>query len=208
MAELRSLSPEARARVAEESSLNHYRFLTNLRRPDGRVVREDIRRPTDTASIIEILQRFGVRFVIIGGTAASVQGSTIVTWGFDVCYARDDENLERLAVALREMQASLRGSPPGLPFQLDARTLKAGDSFTFTTRFGDFDILGTPSGSQGFEQIMANAEELNLGGTPVWVASVSDLLRMKKAAGRKMDAPYIEQLGALLEEIDREHLDD
>ena len=55
-----------------------------------------------------------------------------------------DANLERLASVLTAIGASLRGAPAGLPFRLDARTLRNGDSFTFDTAHGPFDILGTP----------------------------------------------------------------
>jgi hypothetical protein len=36
----------------------------------------------------------------------------------------------------------LRGAPPGLPFQWDERTIKAGLNFTLTSTVGDLDLLG------------------------------------------------------------------
>ena len=44
------------------------------------------------------------------------------------------QNVERLADALRELGATLRGAPPDLAFRLDADTLEAGLNFTFATR--------------------------------------------------------------------------
>jgi hypothetical protein len=38
---------------------------------------------------------------------------------------------------------------PGLPFRLDARTLRNGDSFTLATDVGSVDLIGTPSGTTG-----------------------------------------------------------
>ena len=49
-----------------------------------------------------------IAMVVIGGIAASLQGSTTITNDFDICYARDKENLERLAAALKELEATLR----------------------------------------------------------------------------------------------------
>jgi hypothetical protein len=90
-----------------------------------------------------------------------------------------------------------------LPFQLDARTLLAGDSFTFVTDAGDFDLLGTPEGTGGYEDLARTAVKTDLDGLVVLVASIDDLIRMKKAAGRPKDLIELEVLGALRDEIDR-----
>ena len=41
-----------------------------------------------------------MRFVIVGGLAVTIQGSSYVTFDLDFCYARVRENLSRLAQAL------------------------------------------------------------------------------------------------------------
>lgn len=143
-----------------------------------------------------------MQFVVIGGIAARILGSPTVTRDLDICYARDPQNLERLAAVLRELHASLRGVEQEVPFQLDARTLAAGDHFTFVTDAGDLDILGTPSGVGGFDELARNAPELDLDGLRVKVASIDDLIRMKRAAGRPKDRVELEILGALRDEID------
>src|SRR5438093_4547271 len=63
----------------------------------------------DPRPILGVLVRHDVRFVVIGGIAASLQGSTTITNDFDICYARAPENLERLVRALSELHATLRG---------------------------------------------------------------------------------------------------
>lgn len=142
----------------------------------------------------------GVRFVLIGGFAGSLRGSPIITGDVDVCYARDDDNLERLAEALRSLDARLRGAPPDVPFQLDARTLRAGDHFTFSTSAGAFDILGTPSGTKGFPDLDADATDEVVDGVTVRVASIEDLIRMKRASGRTKDRIALEWLSAVRDE--------
>src|SRR5207247_4039608 len=90
----------------------------------------------DPLAIVETLGRHGVQFVMIGGMAGAAYGSPSVTMDLDICYERRRENLERLAEALREMEARLRAVDDEAPFVLDAATLLAGDHFTFTTRYG------------------------------------------------------------------------
>lgn len=144
----------------------------------------------------------GVRYVVIGAVAARVLGSPLMTADLDVCYARDDANHEALAAMLRRVHARLRGAEPGLPFRLDAKTIARDDSFTFQTDFGAFDILGTPSGTSGYEDLVRNAVRTDLDGLTVLVAGIDDLIRMKRAAGRPKDLRAVEELGALREELD------
>jgi len=153
-------------------------------------------------AVIELLGRHGVRYVIVGGLAAVTHGAPLVTQDVDICYARDEENLVALTHALKEVHTQLRARDRDLPFRLDARTLRNGDSFTFTTDVGWLDILGTPSGTTGYEDLARSADVVELFGYRVLVASVDDLIRMKRAAGRRKDLLAVEELAALRDELD------
>ena len=152
----------------------------------------------------QILSRRRVRFVLLGGFAGRLWGSNTITNDLDICYARDRPNLEALAEALQEMGATLRGTPKDVPFLLDAQTLERGDHFTFDTKFGDLDCLGIPAGSKGFQELVDGSTEMLVGSVRVQVASVHDLIRLKRAAGRPKDLVEVEILAALREEIERE----
>ena len=143
-----------------------------------------------------------VRFVVIGGFAGRIWGSPTVTNDVDICYARDRPNLERLAAALSNLRARLRGAPEAVPFRLDARTLEAGDHFTFMTDAGNLDCLGVPVGSAGYDDLATTAKEFDLGKLKVKVAALEDLIRMKRATGRPKDRIEVEVLKALQEEIE------
>ena len=93
--------------------------------------------------------------------------------------------------------------PDDLPFLLDATTLRNGDTFTFETDLGNVDVLGTPSGTSGFDDLVVSATSVDVDGLVVRVASLEDLMRMKRAAGRPKDLIQLEHLGALREEIER-----
>ena len=152
--------------------------------------------------VVRLLGRHEVRYVLVGGLAAITHGSSMVTVDVDICHATDRPNITRLATALREIHADLRGVEPGLAFRLDAKTLERGDSFTFTTDLGALDILATPAGTAGFDDLARTAETLELFGHDVLVASVDDLIRMKRAAGRPKDLLAVEELAALRDELD------
>lgn len=158
--------------------------------------------PFDPLKTLRTLIDHRVRFVLIGGYAGALRGSPIITGDVDICHARDDENLHRLGAALQALESRLRGAPPDVPFQLDAATLRAGDHFTFTTTAGSLDCLGSPAGTEGFTDLDASATDEDLDGLIVRVASLDDLIRMKRAAGRPVDLIAVEWLSALRDELD------
>lgn len=158
----------------------------------------------DAAPILRVLYKHQVSLVVIGGIAGITHGSPSLTRDLDICYERSPANLEKLALALRELHATLRGAPPDLPFLLDARTLAAGDHFTFATDSGDLDCLGTPSGTEGYADLIRNALDVELESCTVKVASLDDVIRMKRASGRPKDRVELEILGALRDELDQQ----
>ena len=113
--------------------------------------------------------------------------------------SRDRENLALLASALAALGASLRGTDQAVPFRLGAETLRRGLNFTFSTRFGPLDCLGEAAGAFTFEKLAPDADSYQIAGIDVPVASLEDLIEMKRAAGRPKDMVEVENLAALRE---------
>ena len=80
----------------------------------------------DPEAILQLLERHEVRYVLIGGLAATLHGSPLRTGDADICPAATPDNLERLAAALREMEARIRSAdaPGGPPFTCDAKSCR------------------------------------------------------------------------------------
>ena len=148
----------------------------------------------DFRPILTVLKENGIRFVLIGGLAMVARGSAHITQDIDLCYARDPENLALLVKVLGEHHVLLRGVPPDLPFIFDERTLKNALNLTLTTDMGALDILGEPAGVDNFEGLWERADELEIYGIAVRVASVADLISMKRAANRPKDQNHILEL--------------
>lgn len=154
--------------------------------------------PFDPLPLLRVLHDHAVDFVIIGGVAGALHGANLITNDLDICFARDRENLKRLAAALNVVKAKLRGFPADLPYVVDEHALRLGETFTFETVFGIFDCLGNPSATDGFRELRTNAVEMNVGGIKTYVASIPDLIRMKEAANREKDRWAVVALRALL----------
>jgi hypothetical protein len=142
--------------------------------------------PLDVEAIVGALDRHGVDYVLIGGLAARLHGSPLLTEDLDITPAPDRDNLARLAAALRELDARLRDAEE-VDFPLDERSLASSDVLTMTTRAGWFDICTRPAGGQSYETLAPHAETYELFGFRVRVASIDDLIRSKSAVGRNKD---------------------
>jgi hypothetical protein len=155
----------------------------------------------DPIPLIEALATARVDFVLIGGVAGGSYGSTFGTFDVDVAYARDAENLERLATVLDELGAALRGAPPGVPFRLDAKTLANGANFTFTTRLGSLDILADPAGAPPYRDLKSAGTKITVSDMEIIVASLDHLIAMKEAAGRPKDLLMATEYRVLSDEL-------
>jgi predicted nucleotidyltransferase len=155
---------------------------------------------TDFEGLIRCLRDHDVRFVLVGGFAATVLGSARTTIDLDVVYARNPDNLDRLARALAPLSPYLRGAPPGLPFHLDPSTLARGTNFTLTTSMGDLDLLGEIVGGGSYDQLLTQTRRIRVFGIDLDVVTLPQLIRLKRAAGRPKDLEALAELEMLLDE--------
>ena len=155
--------------------------------------------PTDFSAenLLGLLTVHGVDFVVIGGVAAVAHGSPRLTQDLDVVFAPDAANLSVLGKALVEMNARPRGVEDDVPFVADARTLANVQVLTLTTDFGSLDVMVRPDGCPPYPQLRRRAERVEVGAFGVLIASIPDLIGMKRAAGRPKDLADIVELQAI-----------
>lgn len=156
---------------------------------------------TDFESLFRALCRERVEFIIVGGVAATLHGASRLTQDLDIVYGRSEGNLERLVAALTPLDPYLRGAPPGLPFRLDAATLKAGLNFTLETSAGSLDLLGEITGGGGFNELVNRTIEVELFGHRVLCLERRALIDTKRAAGRPKDFEVIAELESLGDDV-------
>lgn len=151
-------------------------------------------------TLLRVLAEERVRFIIIGGVAATVHGSARHTRDIDLVYARDGENLSGIVTALAPYAPYLRGAPPGLPFRWDVTTIAAGLNFTLTTSVSDIDFLGEVVGGGRYEDLLQDTVEIEAFGVRARCVTLSKLIGLKRAAGRPKDNEILAELESLLDE--------
>jgi hypothetical protein len=164
----------------------------------------------EPGQILRALEAHHVRYVVIGAIAAVAAGAPILTTDLDVTPARSPENLERLALALRDLEARLRtaSDPERVAFRLEADVLATADSWTLVTRAGDLGLVFSPAGTHGYDDFRRGARLERIAGVRVAVASLADVIRSKEAASREKDTMQLPILRRTLEQIrerGREH---
>ncbi len=146
--------------------------------------------------IFAALERNGVDYVAIGGIAANAHGSRRLTLDVDVMPEPNDANYKRLASALDELDA------PETAVDSDSRSLESRDSFDLAraavlklpTAAGDLDVVNRAPGAPPYEELRKRAIDVRVRGTRIRVASLDDLIAMKRAAGRPQDLRDIAEL--------------
>ena len=156
--------------------------------------------------ILEVLAAHRVDYVMIGGLAAAIHGSDLVTGDLDITPALGDDNLSRLSLALDELNARIRTPDvvEGLAFSHGATSLARATAWNLITDAGDLDVSFLPSGTQGYVDLQRDAVAIEILGAPTRVASLADVIRSKQAAGRPKDLAALPMLRRLQAEIDRQ----
>lgn len=158
----------------------------------------------DPELVIRTLLEHGVDFVVIGGYAAVLHGSPSVTLDADICPSREPDNLDRLAAGLKAVHARIRteSDPEGIPVTLDRGFLSQMKMVNLVTDGGAFDLGFEPAAFEGgYTELLPHAVIYQIDDLRVPVASLSDIIRSKRAAGRPKDHATLPILEALQDEI-------
>jgi predicted nucleotidyltransferase len=134
-----------------------------------------------------ILRDVGLEAVLIGNAGAALQGAPVTTVDLDFLFRRTPLNLRKLrALADRLGAVVLR---PYYPVSDLFRVVRDADGL-------QLDFMGTVHGLRSFEGVRDRATRVEIGGAPVLVATLSDIIRSKRAANRPQDQavlPLLEQ---------------
>ena len=155
--------------------------------------------PFDPERLIRALSHHRVKFVLIGALAARLHGFPRLTADADITPADDKRNLERLAAALKELDARVytESVPEGLAFDRSAAALGRARMWNLVTTAGRLDIAFLPAGTDGYEDLAKGAERFEAFGVRFLAASLDDIIRSKEATGRVKDEEDVVILRAL-----------
>lgn len=157
---------------------------------------DDLPAALDPTRVFETLNRHGVDYIVIGGFAVIAHGHVRATKDVDIVASDDRENLERLAAALRELGARLRGvTTEHLPVDpTNTQDLGNGANWTMVTDAGWVDFMAAPPGAAPYQRVRERAVRRRVRDVDIPIVGIDDLVRMKRAAGRGRDLADIAAL--------------
>jgi hypothetical protein len=149
--------------------------------------------PLDAERIFATLDAHKVEYIVIGGIAVQVYGHVRMTNDIDLIPSPTPQNLERLAAALKDLEARIL-NPGSKHLKIDAQMLPRATLWQLATRHGDIDVLHDAPGAAPFIQLRERALLITLSDRAIPIASRDDLIKMKRAAGRPIDLADIAAL--------------
>lgn len=147
-----------------------------------------------------LLQRLadsGVEFVVVGGYAAVLHGSAMITNDVDVCAVLSAENVGRIRAALADLNPVHRITHRKLSFLQHPAPGQPLVNLYLATDGGTIDILSSVLGVGDFGRLKERAEEAVVFGRKCSVISLEDLIAAKVAVGREKDLLAAKELRAI-----------
>jgi len=153
--------------------------------------------PTRSFELLEALCRANVDFIVVGMTAAVLQGAPAVTFDLAIVYARTPDNIGRLLAALAELEAHFR-TDPERRIRPNASHLASAGNKLLMTRLGQLDVLGSLEVGEGYDELLPDSVAIDVGGMQVRTLGLERLIAAKERANREKDRAVLPLLKSTL----------
>jgi predicted nucleotidyltransferase len=125
--------------------------------------------------------------VLIGNAGAALQGAPVTTVDFDFLFRKTPRNLIKLKQVADALRATIL--TPYYPASDLYRLVRDDDGL-------QVDFMSTVHGIRSFAGACSRATRLEIGGAPLLVASLADIIASKRAARRPRDLAVLDILEA------------
>ena len=142
-------------------------------------------------TIAKAIHQHGLEAVMIGNSAAALQGSPVTTIDIYFLFRKTPANIKKLKAIAKELGGVLL--KPYYPSSDLFRLMRDEDTL-------QLDFMATIHGIRSFEGLRSRAKRVDLGGHSLLVANLADIIKSKRAAGRAKDRAVLEILEKTLDE--------
>lgn len=147
-------------------------------------------------SVVATLAAVRLEAILIGNAAAALQGAPVTTLDFDFMFRSTPVNLAKLKKFAARLDAMILR--PYYPASALHRVINDDNGL-------QVDFMPAIHGVKSFNSLRSRAEQIRLGGNPLWVANLTDIIASKRAAGRPRDRAVLEILEKTLREKKSSH---
>ena len=157
----------------------------------------------DLSAILEGLLEADIKFILVGGLAAVVQGAPVTTMDIDIVHSRSSENISKLIAFLKSIDAIYR-RPDDTVIEPNEEDISGMGRFLFTTRFGPLDVLAYIEQGKTYEDLLEHTVEIEFRGNIIRVLKLKALVEFKKTSRDPKDKQRLLVLEETLRQVDEE----
>lgn len=143
------------------------------------------------AKIASALAAARLEAVMVGNAAAALRGAPVTTLDIDFMFRKTRANMEKLKRVADSLEATIL--KPYYPASGLYRIVRDDEGL-------QVDFMSTLHGIRSFEGLRARADRVSFGKHEFWVASLRDIIKSKRAAGRPRDLAVLDVLETTLHE--------
>jgi len=158
----------------------------------------------DLSAILEGLLKADIKFILVGGLAAVVQGAPVTTMDVDIVHNRSSENISKLIAFLKSIGATYR-RPDDKVIGPNEGDISGMGHFLFTTRLGPLDVLAFIEQGKAYEDLLEHTVEIEFRGHIIRVLNLKALVEFKKASKDPKDKQRLIVLEETLRQVNEEY---
>ncbi len=148
--------------------------------------------------ILSLLARHEVELIVVGGVAAILEGSPVLTFDLDIVFNPSERNCARLAAALQEINARYK-DPAGRHIAPDVPRLLVMKLNLMETDLGPLDVLRSIGDGLGYDELLTRSVEHDLEDFSIRAIDLETLIEAKEYANRPKDQHHLLFLRQLLD---------
>ncbi len=154
----------------------------------------------DLGAILEGLVKANVRFILVGGLAAVIQGAPVTTLDVDIVCDRSEENISRLFDFLRSVGAVFR-RPDDKTIPLKREDVSSFVHALLSTRLGPLDVLAVIEEGKTYNDLIDHTVQIKFRGHTLHVLNLETLIRLKKTSKNPKHRQQIPVLEEVLRQL-------
>jgi len=157
----------------------------------------------DLSAILEGLIKADVKFILVGGLAAVVQGAPVTTMDVDIVHKRSSENIGKLLGFLKSISAFHR-RPDDKVIQPTERDISGEGHALFATRLGPIDVLSVIEEGKTYDDLIEHTVDVKFRGHTIKVLDLKMMIELKRASRDPKDKQRLPVLEETLRQLKEE----
>lgn len=157
----------------------------------------------DLSAVLEGLIKADIKFILVGGLAAVVQGAPVTTMDVDIVHSRSSENIDKLLAFLKSIGAFHRRLDDKV-IEPTERDISGEGHALFSTQFGPLDVLAVIEEGKTYDDLLKHTVDVKFRGHTIKVLDLKMMIELKRASRDPKDKQRLPVLEETLRQLKKE----